>query len=609
VHIWKKPAFNDTQTVKRIGPAVLLLLALFATAGCASPAGASWDGSRVGADLQTLLDGAARGSGSEAQRHALIYVDAPTVDFIYAGAAGVARADSAEPMTVNHQYYLASIPKAMTAAVIYQLVEEGAFGEKGIDALLAYLDLLPAEVLAQLHLIDGVSHAESIRLRHLLNHTSGLRDLYFDGVDTPVSLMPGTVEGAAPDSLIGVVAFDEELGIAALARCTLEGLPEGCDPSSYLFRHRWVPWDYEAWQANPADKMAGLLNFYLAGMNEHGLWEPGTGFHYSDTNYVLLGLLVEKSTGNSLAQEVRGRILEPLGMDDSYMIGDASPGTEGYDRRLAEVWAWGEPAISGGIDFSFDWGGGGVVSTLEDLARFVRALVAGDLFTDASTLEEMLSVPEGIDGLYYASGLIAFPTEEGPVIHMMGSTGTWAEYYPPLDLVTVGTVDDADNLPGEFMLHIQLYGVLAQHGLSTPMAAQSGLPMLLLVTTVALLSLLSLVWLIVAIIGRFRGAPVAGSIRLARWLAAGVALANLVTVALAGAALGENQFQMLFGFSPEVRRLLMADGLVVGALGLGLVVLAVGESRRRHAGRLEQVILSGIAVLAPLCAISLTALA
>ena len=167
-------------------------------------------------------------------------------------------------------------------------------------------------------------------------------------------------------------------GLTPLVECTLQGMPAGCNPDDYLFRHKWQIWDYAAWQADPHDKMAGLLNFYLSGMNEHALWQPGKGFHYADTNYILLGLVIEKATGSSLDAELRSRIFVPLGMRDTYLLGGdrqfaAAPAPAATAKPLAEAWAWNEPAISGGVDFSFDWGGGGVVSTLADLHKFARA--------------------------------------------------------------------------------------------------------------------------------------------------------------------------------------------------------------------------------------------
>ncbi len=601
-----KPASNTQRfqvgTLYRIA---LLLAIIPALNGCVTGSAQSFDERQAVTEIEAALDGAARNRDGEIDRHVLLYIDAPTVDFTYKGAAGIARSDTQEPMTTDWQFFIASVAKSMTAVVIYQMAEEGAFGEQGIDATLAELNVLPPEVVEDLHRIDGVSYADAITLRHLLTHTSGLRDLFFDGVDNPVSLMPGTADGAAPDSLVGIVAFDEEYGLSPLVNCTLEGIPAGCNPDDYLFRHKWAAWDYAAWQADPNDRMAGLLNFYLAGMNENALWEPGEGFHYSDTNYTLLGLAIESVTGNSLHHELRTRIFDPLGMDDTYLVGATDPPTAPYEKQLADVWAWGEPSISGGVDFSFDWGGGGVVSTLDDLHTFARALMAGELFRRADTLDEMLAVPEGIKGISYASGLIVFPTAEGPVTYLMGSNGAWVEYYPPLDLVMVGTVDDFNNLPGQFMLHGEIYHILASNGLPTPMATTSSAPMLVYMVSLILLLLLLITWLIVALRGRRKGEALPGSIKWARWLAVGAFVANLIMTGLIGAAFGGNVFQTLFDFSPQVRKLFAATAYLMGAFTLAMAALAVQQWRRGEGKPLDRGIFTAITVVTLVYAISI----
>jgi D-alanyl-D-alanine carboxypeptidase len=596
----------------RIGafPRIALLFVLILTlGGCGSSSARSFDGPGAAADLGVTLDGFVRDQDGAINRNALLYIDAPHAGFTYTGAAGIGRVDTSEPMTPEHQFIVASVGKATTAVVIHQMAEEGAFGAEGVDARLADLDVLPPEVIDALHRIDGMSYGREITLRHLLNHTSGLRDAYFDGVDNRVGLMPGTADGAAPDSLVGMAAFDEQYGLTPLVNCTMKGDPPGCDPDDYLFRHKWAAWDYEAWQADPADRMAGLLNFYLAGMNEHALWEPGEGFHYADTNYILLGIVIESLTGNSLHHELRARIFDPLGMDDTYLLGAADPPAENYERNLAEVWAWGEPSISGGVDFSFDWGGGGVVSTLADLNTFMRALVAGDLFEQPGTLDDYLAVPEGVRGLHYASGLIVFPTAEGPVLYMMGSNGTWVEYYPPEDLVMIGTVDDFSNVPGQVRLHIQLYGVLAQHGLSTPMATFTSAPMTVFQISVILLILLSLILLIAALFRRRGGEPPAASVRWMRRLTAAGLAAVLVLMVMIGLSLGEDSFQMMFDFSPEVRTLFGVAAAVMGLFGIAMAVFAGRKWVRKEGRPFDRGLAAAVAILMLVCAVSIGALA
>ena len=96
---------------------------------------------------------------------------------------------------------------------------------------------------------------------------------------------------------------------------------------------------------------------------------PGAGFHYSNTNYVILGALIERVTGRPLERELQRRIIGPLGLrDTSY---DEGPRVRGVG-----------PGFGEGQDFTVQntsWAGasGALVSTARDLARFYRALARG----------------------------------------------------------------------------------------------------------------------------------------------------------------------------------------------------------------------------------------
>jgi hypothetical protein len=317
--------------------------------------------------------------------------------------------------------------------------------------------------------------------------------------------------------------------------------------------------------------------------------------------------VIEGLTGNSLHHELRARIFDPLGMDDTYLLGATDPPAEDYRHSLAEVWAWGEPSISGGVDFSFDWGGGGVVSTLADLNTFMRALAAGELFRQPGTLDDYLAVPD-VRGIHYASGLIVFPTAEGPVLYMMGSNGTWVEYYPPEDLVMIGTVDDFSNVPGQVRLHIQLSGVLAQHGLVTPMATFTSAPMTVFQISVILLIVLSLILLIAALFRRRGGVPPAASVRWMRRLTAAGLAATLGLMGMIGVSVGGDMFQMMFDFSPEVRRLFVASTVVMGLFGIALAVFAGREWVNKEGRPLDRGLAAAVAVLMLVCAVSIGAL-
>lgn len=603
-----KPA----RTSERIPPGLrrlaLLLIAACLLSSCRPTTSPVSNSRQAAAEIDAALNRAVLNRS----RHVLLSIDAPFIDLTYRGAAGLARVDTKEPITADWQFYTASVSKVMTAVIIHQMAEEGAFGPRGVDAPLAALNALPPEVIAALHRIHGVSYGDSLTLRHLLNHTSGLRDLVFDGLDNPVALMPGTAEGAAPDSLVGLAVFDEKLGLTPLVQCKLFNLPTGCNPQDYLFSHRWIIWDYPAWQTDPKNKMAGLLNFYLAGMNDHALFEPGKGFHYSDTNYLILALVIEQLSGNSLHHELRARIFDPLEMNDTYLIEASDPPSQTYAKRLADVWAWNEPCFSGGVNFSFERGGGGIVSTLADLRTFARALTAGRLFQKDGTLNDMLTVPTGIKGIFYASGLIVFPTGQGPVLYSMGSNGAWIEYFPPQDLLMIGTTDDFSDMPGQFMLHGEISQLLAKHGLPTPMARLSSWPMLLMMICVVLTLLLDSIWLIKGLLGALRRkgppSPPPDSLKLARWLTFAAFLATLALLALIANTFSENIFQMLFGFSPQVRNLFTIAALVSGAFTLAITVVAARLWRRSEGPIFDRSLLTALAILTLLYAFSLAAL-
>ncbi len=582
---------------------LLVLACALMVSGCRAAGPANLDAGAAATELDAAL--ARFVAGQKDQRHAMALVDAPTVGFHYAGAEGLGRVDSGETITPEHQFFVASVGKSMTAVLVHQLAEEGAFGPQGIDTTLASLEVLPPEALDQLLLVDGISYGRQITLRHLLNHTSGLRDVFFDSSDSKIALMPGTPEGAAPDSLIGEAAFDPQLGLTPLAQCVLQGQPAGCNPDDYLFRYRWAHWDYPAWQADPGNGRAGLINYYLAGLNQHGLWAPGEGFHYGDTNYILLGLVIEHTTGNSLHHELRQRIFEPLGMQHTYLVGATQPPTTPYEGQLAEVWAWGDPANSAGVDFSFDWGGGGIISTLDDLHTYMRALVDGELFREEGTLAQMSETPQGIRGIYYGSGWIAFPSSNGPVLYMLGSNGSWVEYYPPLDMVMAGTIDDFSNMPGQFMLHIQLAQILAKYGLRTPMARFASPPMQIGMLAFTLALLAGLVWLIAVWSYRRRGLEVSAALKGARRRALLGTLLNLGLLVLVGYTFGQNIFQMLFGFTPQVRLVIGIAAVIAGLAGLVMAPSAVRLVRRKEGRRLERWLYASLTGLTLLYALSM----
>jgi D-alanyl-D-alanine carboxypeptidase len=131
---------------------------------------------------------------------------------------------------------------------------------------------------------------------------------------------------------------------------------------------------------------------------EHSaMFEPGTKFYYSNTNFVLLALIVQKIEADTLANVVRRRITAPLGMSASSMpIGSEieSPYAHGYMLGLGD-----EPVDVTAISASSMFGNGNLVATARDAALFYGALARGEV-VGPRQLPGMLATHAGVDTHY-----------------------------------------------------------------------------------------------------------------------------------------------------------------------------------------------------------------
>lgn len=116
---------------------------------------------------------------------------------------------------------------------------------------------------------------------------------------------------------------------------------------------------------------------------------PGTGWGYSNTGYVLLSLIIEQITGAPWHRQVQEGILDPLGLDRTYLPGD-DPTLRDPHARSYEVYPTGERRDVTEVLVPDP---GGFVSTTADLNRFLQALVGGELLSDAVLAEMQDTVP------------------------------------------------------------------------------------------------------------------------------------------------------------------------------------------------------------------------
>jgi D-alanyl-D-alanine carboxypeptidase len=159
---------------------------------------------------------------------------------------------------------------------------------------------------------------------------------------------------------------------------------------------------------------------------------PGTAWVYSNTGYLLLGLVVEAASGSTLGHELHRHIVGPLGLHGTSFPetspGIPSPRSRGYSLPLGPQ---GEPLDGPLLDVttqnpSWAWAAGALVSDLEDLTGFFRALLGGRLLPPGLLAEMLATVtvpPESIPlPMYdrYGLGLLETETPAGRLVGMVG---------------------------------------------------------------------------------------------------------------------------------------------------------------------------------------------
>ncbi|MFD0356156.1 serine hydrolase domain-containing protein [Streptomyces sp. NPDC127110] len=230
---------------------------------------------------------------------------------------------------------IGSNTKTFTAVVVLQLVGEGRIGlDTPVDTYL-----------------PGLVPGEGIKVRHLLQHTSGLPDYEADVTDD-------------------------------------------------ILHRRYL---------EPRDVLDIALRHKAA-------FPPGAGWAYSNTNYVVAGLIVQKVTGRPLAEEIDKRVIRPLGLRHTYF---PAPG----DTTIREPHPKGHHQDAPGapvrdvtdIDPSAAWAAGQMISTNSDVNRFFTALLTGRLLRPAQLAQMRTTVPLGDTGAGYGLGLMSRPLSCGGV--------------------------------------------------------------------------------------------------------------------------------------------------------------------------------------------------
>jgi D-alanyl-D-alanine carboxypeptidase len=306
-------------------------------------------------------------------------------DTEWSGLAGVADLSGTD-LTASTRFRIASITKPIVALLVLDAVDRG---ELSLNDTVG--DLLP-----------GVVRAEPpITVRTLLDHTSGIFNVGDEGdiVADVANLTDPALQAEATD-----------LG------------------TRYL--------------AGEHVTMSGELYVALAETHDR-YFEPGTGYHYSNPNYQLAAMVLERVTGTPLAELLRARLVDVLGLDRTTIAPDAAgtPDLHGYglgpDGSLVDLTS-DFLALGNG-------GSGGVISTAGELLTIMQSIVSGTLLPPPLVAD--MKKPSAPSNGQYGLGLARYPLSCGTFYGHAGATSGTHSIALVNDDGTTGTVI-AVNLRG-----------------------------------------------------------------------------------------------------------------------------------------------------------------
>ncbi|MFG3493287.1 serine hydrolase domain-containing protein [Streptomyces sp. NPDC047972] len=140
------------------------------------------------------------------------------------------------------------------------------------------------------------------------------------------------------------------------------------------------------------------------GFKHKNTFEPGAQFQYSNTNLVLLGLVIEKVTGQRLADVIERRVLRPARLRHTLLpegAGFPEPHARGYTDQTLD----GETADATDWNPSWAWAAGAMISDLHDLRRWAPVLATGELLSPGTQAQRLTMRPTGFPGLSYGLGI------------------------------------------------------------------------------------------------------------------------------------------------------------------------------------------------------------
>ncbi len=247
---------------------------------------------------------------------------------------------------------------------------------------------LDVDLMKGLHIYKGIDYSSEITIKHLLTQTSGLNDVFFPLLKKMIK-----------------------------------------DPSLKMTIRDALEWGK---------------------VNQKPVAKPGQRHFYTDTNYYLLGLIIENLTQKPFHNAVHEMIFEPLGMENAYINGFSEPKIKSY-YPPADIYLYNINFIDNKNVAQLDFAGGGVVAPLSEYLIFMKALVNHKLVKQ-ETLSRMIDddVNMGFPVLGFRYGYSVWKPKPIPLLMpkrfycwgCVGATGAFMFYHPQTESYVIGTFND-----------------------------------------------------------------------------------------------------------------------------------------------------------------------
>jgi D-alanyl-D-alanine carboxypeptidase len=242
---------------------------------------------------------------------------------------------------------------------------------------------------------------------------------------------------------------------AATARDLLahrSGLPDYWEDRSFL----------KAWKAQE-DKYWDHWEILAWAGKKGAVCKGGQCFNYADTNFLILGLLLEKAFGAELHKLMRQEIFAPLGMRCTWMyFEEPAPAGCGQVAHSYE----GRLDVTANRMQSADWSGGGIYSTMQDQLRFLNGLFGGNGLLSAQSLKELQDWRSSDLGRHTTYGLGIYKKSKHPGMTLIGHTGIHNAFtflWQETGLLFTGSLNQEDNHVSDGLLY-PVMKLLTQEG-------------------------------------------------------------------------------------------------------------------------------------------------